>query len=139
MSLVSLVEELKVEGKVERSKEIAIEMLKDGMGIPQIVKFTKAVGSLRLPSTSNAVERFFDRLYRLKGPFCDEASAQKHLRLFMLGYFLTIGQLGPVGPGVPVRKGRCGLGQIPLYHLLNRPNVIALKDRMAEQYRQQAA
>jgi hypothetical protein len=42
---MSLVEEIKREGetkrKVERSQEIAIEMLKDGMGIPQIMKFTK--------------------------------------------------------------------------------------------------
>lgn len=102
-------------------------------------KLIKTVGSLRLPSTSNAVERFFggfDRFYQSKGPFCDEASAQKHLRLFMLGYFLTIGQQGQA---CPLEKAGVDVGQIPLYHLLNRPNVIALKDRMAEQYRQQAA
>ncbi len=103
---------------------------------PQLIK---TVGSLRRPSTANAVERFFgafDRLYRLKGPFCDEVSAQKHLRLFMLGYFLSIGQQGQA---CPLEKAGIDVGQIPLYHLLNRPNVVALKDRMAEQYRQRAA
>lgn len=40
-NFMSLVEELKVEGKVEGKREIALEMLKDGMGIPQVVKFTK--------------------------------------------------------------------------------------------------
>ena len=102
-------------------------------------KLIKTVGSLRLPSTSNAVERFFgafERLYRLKGPFCDEASAQKHLRLFMLGYWLSIGQQGQA---CPLEKAGVAVGAIPLYHLLNRPNVMALKERMAEQYRQQAA
>jgi transposase-like protein len=102
-------------------------------------KLIKTVGSLRLPSTANAVERFFgafDRLYRIKGPFCDEESAQKHLRLFMLGYFLTIGQQGQA---CPLEKSGVDVGQIPLYHLLNRPNVVALKDRMAEQYRKKSA
>jgi len=102
-------------------------------------KLIKTVGSKRLPSTANAVERFFgafDRLYRLKGPFCDEASAQKHLRLFMLGYSLTIGKQGQA---CPLEKAGVDVEQIPLYHLLNRPNVIALKDRMAEQYIRKAS
>ena len=38
---MSLVEELKQEGKIERSQEIALEMLKDHLGIAQIVRFTK--------------------------------------------------------------------------------------------------
>ena len=38
---MSLVEEIKIEGKIERSREIALEMIKDGMEIDQIVKFTK--------------------------------------------------------------------------------------------------
>lgn len=102
-------------------------------------KLIKTVGSTRLPSTANAVERFFgafDRLYRLKGPFCDAESAQKHLQLFMLGYFLTIGQQGQA---CPLEKAGIDVGQIPLYHLLNRPNVITLKDRMAEQYGKKSA
>lgn len=102
-------------------------------------KLVKTVGSRRLPSTANAVERFFgafDRLYKIKGPFCDQESAQKHLRLFMLGYFLTIGQQGQA---CPLEKSGVNVDQIPLYHLLNRPNVVALKERMAEQYRKKAA
>jgi transposase-like protein len=99
----------------------------------------KTVGSLRLPTTANAVEGFFgafDRLYRLKGPFCDQASAQKHLRLFMLGYMLTIGQQGQP---CPLEKAGADVSHIPLYHLLNRPNVISLKEKMAQQYQQRQA
>ncbi len=102
-------------------------------------KLIKTVGSLRLPSTSNSVERFFasfERLYRIKGPFCDEASAQKHLNLFMMGYFLTIGQKGQA---CPLEKAGVNVDQIPLYHLINRPDVLALKQRMAEQYQRKAS
>ncbi len=103
-------------------------------------KLIKTVGSVRLPSTANAVERFFgafDRLCRVKGPFCDEASAQKHLKLFMLGYMLTIGH---IGQPCPLEKAGVDVNRIPLYHLLNRPNVISLKEKMAAQYlRSQAA
>lgn len=38
---MSLVEELKKEGEIKGKREIAIEMLKEGMEIPQIVRFTK--------------------------------------------------------------------------------------------------
>jgi transposase-like protein len=101
-------------------------------------KLLKTVGSARLPSTANAVERFFgafDRLYRLKGPFCDQDSAQKHLQLFLLGYFLTIGQQGQP---CPLEKAGVDVSRMPIYHLLNRPNVVALKERMAAQYRRAA-
>ena len=101
--------------------------------LPQLLK---AVGSTWRPSTSNAVEGFYSRFehfYKLKGPFCDETSAQKHVDLFLLGYLLTI---GAQGQPCPLEKSGEDVAQLPLYHLLNRPNVIALKDRIIKQYRQ---
>lgn len=101
--------------------------------LPQVIK---AVGSTWRPSTSNAVEGFFskfDRFYRLKGPFCDEASAQKHLRLFLLGYLFTV---GAQGQPCPLEKAGEDVAQLPFYHLFNRPDILALKERMAEQYQQ---
>ena len=46
-----------------------------------------SVGSVRLPSTSNAVERFFwafQRLYRTRGGFHSVRSAKRALRLFLV-------------------------------------------------------
>lgn len=91
----------------------------------------KAVGSTWRPSTANAVERFFghfDRFYKLKGPFQNEESAQKHLQLFMLGYLFTI---GADWQSCPLQKVGYDVAQVPFYHLLNRPYVTALKQRMA--------
>jgi transposase-like protein len=101
--------------------------------LPQVIK---TVGSTWRPSTSNAAEGFFckfERFYRLKGPFCDEASAQKHLQLFLLGYLFSI---GAQGQPCPLEKAGGNVAQLPFYHLINRPNIIALKERMAKQYRQ---
>ena len=72
------------------------------LGAEHILKWLKAkmptllksVGSTWRPSTANAAESFFsrfERFYRLKGPFPDQKSAQKHLQLFILGYLFTIG------------------------------------------------
>ncbi|MBU1379700.1 DDE-type integrase/transposase/recombinase [Myxococcota bacterium] len=99
--------------------------------LPQVIK---AVGSTWRPSTSNAVEGFFskfDRFYRLKGPFVDQASAQKHLQLFLLGYILTI---GAKGQPCPLEKAGGNVMQLPLYHMLNRPNILALKEKIAKQW-----
>lgn len=100
--------------------------------LPQVLK---AVGSTWRPSTSNAVEQFFskfDRFYRLKGPFCDEASARKHVNLYLLGYLFTIGAQGQASP----LEKACGkVVEIPFYHLINRPNIVTLKERIVQQYR----
>ena len=61
--------------------------------IDKLPQLLPAVGSTCRPTTSNAVEYFFAafvRFSRLKGPFQNEASAQKHLALFMLGYVFRI-------------------------------------------------
>ena len=97
-----------------------------------------AVGSTWRPSTANGVERFFgvfDRFYRVKGPFCDLASAQKHLQLFVLWYVLRV---GAKGQACVLERAGGKVDALPLYHLLNRPKVRMLRERMAQAYRQAA-
>jgi len=94
-----------------------------------------AVGSTWRPSTANGVERFFgafDRFYLVKGPFCDLASANKHLHLFVLWYLLRV---GAKGQACPFERAGGEVARLPLYHLLNRPKVGMLRERMAQQYR----
>jgi len=103
--------------------------------LPQVLS---AVGSTWRPSTANGVERFFgafDRFYLAKGPFCDLASAQKHLQLFVLGYLLRV---GAKGQACPLERAGGKVEALPLYHLLNRPKVRMLRERMAQEYRQAA-
>jgi hypothetical protein len=99
-----------------------------------------AVGSTWRPTTSNAAERFlgaFDRFYRSKEPFQSVTSAHKHVALFMLGYvFETFS-----AEAAAQRQGRCPLqlagyevGAIPLFHLLNRPNLSRLRQAIAASY-----
>jgi transposase-like protein len=103
--------------------------------LPQVIG---AVGSTWRPSTTNAAEGFFrgvDRFYRLKGPLCDEASALTHVHLFRLGYLF---QMGARGQACPLERAGVNVATLPLYHLLNRPDVVRLRERMAAQYRQAA-
>ena len=103
----------------------------------KLPKLLPAVGSTWRPTTSNAVERFFgafDRFYQLKGPFQHEASAQKHVALFMLGYVFETAS----AEAAAARQGRCPLqvagyevDTIPLFHLLNRPNPARLGQGLA--------
>ncbi len=106
----------------------------------KLPKLLPAVGSTWRPTTSNAVERFFgafDRFYQLKGPFQHEASAHKHVALFMLGYVFKTASAGAAA----ARQGRCPLqvagyevDTIPLFHLLNRPNPSRLCQGLAAGY-----
>lgn len=99
-----------------------------------------AVGSTWRPTTSNAVERFFgafERFYQLKGPFQDEASAQKPVALCMLGSVFETAS----ADAALARQGRCPLqvagyavDTIPLFHLLNRPNPARLGQGLAAGY-----
>jgi transposase-like protein len=103
--------------------------------LPQVIG---AVGSTWRPSTANAAEGVFrvvDRVSRLKGPFCDEDSALKHVHLFRLGYGF---QIGANGQACPLERAGVAVQQVPLYHLLNRPNVVRLRERMVAQYQQAA-
>lgn len=106
----------------------------------KLPKLLPAVGSTFRPSTNNAVERFFgrfDRFYQAKGPFQSRASAEKHVALFLLGYvFETYSAEAQAS-----HQGRCPLQlagyqveTIPLFHLLNRPNLAPLRKRLIEGY-----
>jgi transposase-like protein len=109
--------------------------------LPQLLP---AVGSTFRPSTTNAAERFlgaFDRFYQLKGPFQNEASAQKHIRLFMLGYVFHAlsSQAQAEKQGLcPLQLAGYRVSHIPFFHMFNRPDVTLLQKRMADQYAQVA-
>jgi transposase-like protein len=106
----------------------------------KLPKLLPAIGSTFRPSTSNAAERFlgaFDRFYQAKGPFQSRASAEKHLALFLLGYVFETYS----AEAAQERQGSCPLQlagysveAIPLFHLLNRPNLAPLRRRLAEGY-----
>jgi transposase-like protein len=108
--------------------------------VAKLPKLLPAVGSTCRPSTSNAAERFlgaFDRFYQAKGPFQSRASAEKHLALFLLGYVFETYSV----EASAVHQGRCPLQvagysvkTIPLFHLLNRPNLAPLRKRLVEGY-----
>ena len=105
--------------------------------LPQLLP---AVGSTYRPTTSNAVEHFFAafaRFSRLKGPFQTEASAQKHLDLFLLGYVFRVRS----AEALEAHQGRCPLqqagyrvAQMPLFHLINRPPLGLLQACIAQRF-----
>ena len=106
----------------------------------KLPKLLPAVGSTFRPSTSNAAERFlgaFDRFYQAKGPFQSQASAEKHLALFLLGYVFETYSAEAAqqrqGYG-PRQLAGYSVEAIPLFHLLNRPNLVPLRRRLAEGY-----
>lgn len=110
----------------------------------KLPKLLPAVGSTFRPSTANAAERFlgaFDRFYRLKGPFQNPASAEKHIRLFLLGYvfhaFSCQAQQDKQGL-CPLQLAGYSVADIPLFHMLNRPDLARLKKEMAQRYAQVA-
>ena len=78
--------------------------------------------------------RLFDRLYELKGPFQDLASAQKHLALVSVGYMFGVGRQGQA---CPLKRVGIEVGKLPFYHLWNRPNLL-LRERMGDVWRQAA-
>jgi len=108
--------------------------------VAKLPKLLPAVGSTFRPSTSNAAERFlgaFDRFYQAKGPFQNQASAEKHLALFLLGYvFETYSKEAaqPRQDHCPLQLAGYSVEAIPLFHLLNRPNLAPLRRRLIEGY-----
>jgi len=86
--------------------------------LPQLIC---SVGSVRLSSTSNAVERFFrafQRFYCTRGGFHSVLSAKRELLLFLVVYVFTqhatTGQ-APIEVIVPEARS------MPLYRLINDP------------------
>jgi len=86
--------------------------------LPQLIC---SVGSVRLPSTTNAIERFFrtfQRFYATRGGFHSVLSAKRELLLFLVVYVFTqqatTGQ-APIEVIVPEARS------MPLYRLINDP------------------
>ncbi len=132
-----------VKRRVERWKKEAEDTPAQGVIARLAAKLPKllpAVGSTFRPSTSNAAERFlgaFDRFYRLKGPFQNEASARKHIQLFMLGYVFCAlsSQTRAEKRGLcPLQLAGYQVAHLPFFHMVNRPNVTRLQKGMADQY-----
>ncbi|HSF29891.1 MAG TPA: hypothetical protein VLK82_05390 [Candidatus Tectomicrobia bacterium] len=87
----------------------------------KLPKLLCSVGSVRLPSTTNAIERFFrafQRFYTTRGGFHSVLSAKRELLLFLVVYVFTqhatTGQ-APIETIVPEAR------RMPLYRLINDP------------------
>lgn len=80
-----------------------------------------SVGSVRLPSTTNAIERFFrafQRFYATRGGFHSILSAKRELLLFLVVYVFTQhATTGHAPLEVIVPEAR----RMPLYRLINDP------------------
>ena len=86
--------------------------------LPQLIC---SVGSVRLPSTSNTVERFFrafQRFYRTRGGFHSVLSAKRELLLFLVVYVFT--QHATTGQA-PIEVIMPEARSMPLYRLINDP------------------
>ena len=105
-----------------------------------------SVGSARLPSTTNAIERFFrafQRFYATRGGFHSVLSAKRELLLFLVVYVFT--QQTTTGEA-PIEVILPEARRMPLYRLINDP-FRALQERgavkqeveMADLLRPQAA
>jgi transposase-like protein len=85
--------------------------------LPQLLP---SVGSRRIPSTTNAIERFFrafQRFYKTRCGFHSVISARRALVVFLVVYLFTRGHKGtaPIEAIVPEAS------QMPLYRLINDP------------------
>jgi hypothetical protein len=85
--------------------------------LPQLLP---SVGSRRIPSTTNAIERFFrafQRFYKTRCGFHSVISARRALIVFLVVYLFTRGHHGtaPIEAIVPEAS------QMPLYRLINDP------------------
>ena len=89
-------------------------------------KLLPAVGSVRLPSTTNAIERFFrafNRFYKVRCGFSTVKSAKRELIFFLLMYlFVQQADSGkaPIESIVPRARGR------PFFQLVNAPLKVAV-------------
>ena len=118
----------------EKLAKLGKEWVLEGL-LAKLEHVMPAVGNpTRWPSTSNAAEWFFrdyERFYRRKGPFQNKKSAYKLTGLFVLGYVF---RMGLDGQACPLERDQTDVSLIPFYHLINRPKLSKLQERIAEQY-----
>ncbi|MBC8509247.1 MAG: IS6 family transposase [Chloroflexi bacterium] len=84
-------------------------------------KLLPAVGSRVLPTTTNAIERFFrqfSRFYKVRRGFHSVESAKDQLALFLIGYLFSKRATDGVAPIEAIWPEAA---QTPLYRLLNDP------------------
>lgn len=87
----------------------------------QLAHLLPAMGSPRIPTTTNEIERFFRafmRFYKGRGGFHSVRSAQWELLLFLVGYLFT--QRATDGHA-PIEAIVPEAAQMPLYRLINDP------------------
>jgi len=85
--------------------------------LPQLLP---AVGSRRIPKTSNAIERFFrsfNQFYKTRNGFFSVLSAQRQLMLFLVFHLFTRGKNGMA----PIESIMPEATRMPLYKLMNDP------------------
>lgn len=84
-------------------------------------KLLPSVGSVLIPRTINAIERFFrafNRFYKVRYGFFSVVSAQRELILFLLMYLFTV---QPESGKVPVESIMPDANRMPLFKLINDP------------------
>lgn len=84
-------------------------------------KLINAVGSRRIPQTSNAIERFFrqfNRFYKTRCGFFSIASARNQLILFLIVYLFS---KSAETKKAPIEAILPGARKMPLYQILNDP------------------
>ncbi len=84
-------------------------------------KLLPAVGSSRIPNTTNAIERFFrafSRFYKVRCGFFSVISAKRELILFMLVYVFV---RQPGSGKAPIESIMPEASRMPLYQLINDP------------------
>jgi transposase-like protein len=107
-------------------------------------KLLPQVGSQRLPTTTNAIERFFrafNRFYKVRCGFFSVISAKRELIFFLVMYLLV---RQPETGKAPIETILPQAKDMPFYHFINDPlsaviwQSVNLKGRMADFQPQQA-
>ena len=121
--LVQTTDKRTVKRRLARLKERAAEW-----GIAAWVDLTEkalphllpSIGSRRLPSTSNAIERFFGvftRFAKVRRGFFSVLSTKRQLIVFLVGYVFARQTTGKA----PIETIRPEASQMPLYRIFNDP------------------
>jgi len=114
-----------VRRRLEKLKE---ENSKEGLGIGEWIQQTQeklanllpSVGSVKIPRTTNAIERFFrafNRFYKVRCGFFSIISAKRELIMFLLVYLFVRQENGKA----PIESIMPEASKMPLYKLINDP------------------
>ena len=104
----------------ESADELGIREWADQTEV-NLPKLLPAVGSSRIPKTTNAIERFFrafNRFYKVRCGFFSVISAKRELILFLLVYVFV---RQPGSGKAPIESIMPEASRMPLYQLINDP------------------